>query len=290
MVVDAAATTFSQKLGGALSGAASGFAGVQGAIGLFGVESEALESTLLKVNSAMALADGISGLQEGMKSFKMLGASAKNAFAGMSKGLAATGIGLFIVSLGVIVAYWDDIASAIGLANDELEESKALQEKLEKQTKKNLSARERTINDINSIQGGYVKQLEREAELLEANGATEQEVAAKNIQAREAEIAMLKDVAKERRDNYTEASKNTSIGSAEYEAALAKMRTANNNLIQAEHNLEIQRKKDHQNELDRLKELEEQRKADRQRRRARFIAQRDDRLAFERELEDLLKW
>ncbi len=57
MVVDAAATTFSQKLGGALQGAASGFAGVQGAIGLFGVESEQLEATLLKVNSAMALAD-----------------------------------------------------------------------------------------------------------------------------------------------------------------------------------------------------------------------------------------
>ena len=43
LVVDTAAQTMSQKLGGALEGAASGFALVQGAMGLFGTESEEVE-------------------------------------------------------------------------------------------------------------------------------------------------------------------------------------------------------------------------------------------------------
>ena len=85
-VVDAAATTLSQKMGNALNGAASGFAAVQGAIGLFGVESEAVEETLLRVNSAMALAQGIEGVQEFSRSFG-LASKATKAFALAQKGL-----------------------------------------------------------------------------------------------------------------------------------------------------------------------------------------------------------
>ena len=59
LAVDAAATTFSQKLGGALTGAASGFAAVQGVMALTGSESEALEESLLKVQGAMAFQQGI---------------------------------------------------------------------------------------------------------------------------------------------------------------------------------------------------------------------------------------
>ena len=43
MAVDAAAGTISEKLGGALQGAASGFAAVQGVMALTGSESEELE-------------------------------------------------------------------------------------------------------------------------------------------------------------------------------------------------------------------------------------------------------
>ena len=121
LTVDAAAMTMDQKLGGALQGAASGFAVVQGAMGLFGTESEELEKTLLKVNSAMALAQGITGLREGAKSFRLLGASAVKALKGIKVGFAATGIGLFLVALGTVAAYWDDISKAVGFAGDEQE-------------------------------------------------------------------------------------------------------------------------------------------------------------------------
>tara|TARA_R100001463_G_scaffold17085_1_gene44074 strand:+ start:120 stop:2309 length:2190 start_codon:yes stop_codon:yes gene_type:complete len=72
LAVDAAAGTMSQKLGGALQGATSGFAAVQGAMGLFGTESEEVEAALLKVNSAMAIADGVRGIQEGAKAMKAM--------------------------------------------------------------------------------------------------------------------------------------------------------------------------------------------------------------------------
>lgn len=52
---DAKFRIFSQTL----QGVAGGFAGLQGAIGLFGTESKELEKQLLKVQSALALSEGL---------------------------------------------------------------------------------------------------------------------------------------------------------------------------------------------------------------------------------------
>ena len=75
LAVDAAAGTMSQKLGGALQGAAGGFALVQGSMALFGSESEAVEEAMLKVQSAMAISQGVQGLREGAKAMKALTAA-----------------------------------------------------------------------------------------------------------------------------------------------------------------------------------------------------------------------
>ena len=47
-----------QVFAGALNAVAGGFSAVQGALGLIGVESEAVEKQLLKVQSALALSQG----------------------------------------------------------------------------------------------------------------------------------------------------------------------------------------------------------------------------------------
>lgn len=54
-------------------GLASGFAGAQGAMALFGAEGEDLQKTLVKVQSAMAIAEGINGLKGLKKGFQLLG-------------------------------------------------------------------------------------------------------------------------------------------------------------------------------------------------------------------------
>lgn len=63
-----------KALSASLSGVAGGFAAVQGAIGLFGGESKELEKQLLKVQSALALSQGLQSIGESIDSFKQLGA------------------------------------------------------------------------------------------------------------------------------------------------------------------------------------------------------------------------
>ena len=67
-----------KALTSSLAGVAGGFAAAQGAIALFGAESEAVEKTLLKVQSAMALSQGLQAVGESIDSFKQLGAVVKN--------------------------------------------------------------------------------------------------------------------------------------------------------------------------------------------------------------------
>ena len=71
---DAKFNALSQSLTGVLNG----FQAFQGALGLVGVEGKAVEESLLKVQSAMALAQGVSGVMESIDSFKTLGTQIKN--------------------------------------------------------------------------------------------------------------------------------------------------------------------------------------------------------------------
>ena len=59
-----------KALTSSLSGVAGGFAAVQGAMALFGTESENVQKTLLKVQSAMALSQGLQSIGESIDSFK----------------------------------------------------------------------------------------------------------------------------------------------------------------------------------------------------------------------------
>ena len=112
-----------KALSGALTGVAGGFSVVTGALGAFGKQNEDVEKALLKVQSVMALAYGAQVLGESMDSFKQLGAvvtnfgtSAVSSFKAMSaanKAFMVTGIGVLLVALGAVVAYWEDISNAL---------------------------------------------------------------------------------------------------------------------------------------------------------------------------------
>ena len=123
-------------LGQALTGVAGGFAAVQGAMGLIGVESENVEKQLLKVQSAMALAAGIDQLTEAKEAFLNLGKTAVRAFNAIKAAIGGTGIGLIVIALGVIYTYWEDISEAIGLAGDETEKYAKQQKVIGEEAKK----------------------------------------------------------------------------------------------------------------------------------------------------------
>ena len=63
-----------KALTASLSGVAGGFGAVQGAMALFGAESDNVQKTLLKVQSAMAVSQGLQSVGESIDSFRQLGA------------------------------------------------------------------------------------------------------------------------------------------------------------------------------------------------------------------------
>ena len=103
--------------GKAINVATSGIAAYEGALGILGVESEKVQATLLKVQSAMALTQGLAGLEDAGRAFTQLGAVIKNqvvsAFGSLRAALISTGIGALVVVLGSIIANWKEFSKAI---------------------------------------------------------------------------------------------------------------------------------------------------------------------------------
>jgi uncharacterized membrane protein len=126
-----------KSLEGAINGVLNGFQAFEGALGLVGVESEDVQKTLLRVQSAMALTQGINGILEAKDSFLQLGTVIKqtaigqalltaatvvyNTVVGTSTGLMkalrialiSTGIGALVVGVGLLVANFDKVVSVV---------------------------------------------------------------------------------------------------------------------------------------------------------------------------------
>ena len=141
-----------------LGGVAAGFGAFQGALGLVGVQGEAVEATLLKVQSAMAISGALQQLGEAKDSFRQLGAVGKLVFKGIKAEVAATGIGLLVIAIGTLYAYWDDIKSLMSGVTAE-------QEKLNQKSKQNLIIEEAKLDKLNNqdnvlkLQGLTEKQI-----------------------------------------------------------------------------------------------------------------------------------
>ena len=80
----------------AVQGAANAFAGIQGAMAIFGEQNKDVQAALLKVQGAMAFAQGIASIEQLGIAFKALGAVI------MANPLAAVAVG--IVAIGTAVA------------------------------------------------------------------------------------------------------------------------------------------------------------------------------------------
>jgi hypothetical protein len=106
-----------KALTASLSGIAGGFAALQGAVGLFGNQAEAVEKTLLKVQSALALSQGLQAVGESIDSFKQLGAVVKtgvsNAFGTLRGAIISTGIGALVVGLGLLIANFETVKKVV---------------------------------------------------------------------------------------------------------------------------------------------------------------------------------
>jgi hypothetical protein len=165
---DAKFNALTRSVGGVLDG----FQAFEGALGLVGVESEDLQKTMVRLQSVMALSQGLQGLMEAKDSFKQLGSVAVNALKGIKTGIAATGIGLLLVAVGTLVAYWDDIKEAVSGVSDE-------QTALNKKTEANLTAAEEKVSA-----------LDKQDNILKLQGKSEKQILELKIKELDATIAI----------------------------------------------------------------------------------------------------
>ena len=153
-----------------VSGIASGFSAAQGAMALFGSESEDLQKQLVKVQGAMALAQGLEGLGKVQQQFTTL---AKDTLKGVTKAFStlrgaiiSTGIGALVVGLGLLITYWDDIKEALGGVSKE-------QTKVNAATRDAIASQQGNIEKLKSYQklvgDTTLNEKERKTALKELN-------------------------------------------------------------------------------------------------------------------------
>ena len=165
----------------AVQGVAAGFELAGGAMALFGSESEEVQKILLKVQGAMVFAQGLKDLKEFAPAIKNVGMLIAgpliNAFRSFGvaarAAIASTGIGLLVVAVGTLVAYWDQIVESLGGV------SKAQKDIIENQTKSTELAKEQ-LDDITAQEN-----------VLRLQGKTEEEILQLKIQGTKTLIAGL---------------------------------------------------------------------------------------------------
>ena len=161
LAVDAAATTLGQKLGGALTGATSGFAAVQGVMGLVGSESEALEKTLLKVQSALAIQQGVQGVLDYAKSAGLATKATKL----WNLALKANPIGLVIAGVVSLIAAVGALAASFETTADKREKEHQEQLKQIESTKQEIAQRVAQLKLEDRYRQSRLKGLELDREV-----------------------------------------------------------------------------------------------------------------------------
>lgn len=202
------------------SGLASGFAAVQGVTALLGVENDKLGQTLLKLQSAMAIAQGIGGLGdlvEGMSKAKVAFSGAITSIKsfitslrGMKLALVSTGIGAALVLVGLLANAYLTLADATDKAKlakerlDKLETDAELDNKRKKVelTEAETKAYDKYVAAVKNANGDKTKleqaELQLKKDLREAsdkyykseidNLKTVRNELAKNVKADEARL------------------------------------------------------------------------------------------------------
>jgi hypothetical protein len=188
---DAKFRAFSQSL----QGVAGGFAAVQGAMAVFGVESEDLQKTLVKVQGALALSEGLNTfLDTGIQGFKNLISVIQNstvvikanelttkaaaftmklfgievettsvAFNVLKGAIAATGIGLLVVALGQAVSAFDSLSNSTKEAAD-------------RQKEFNNTIKEGARFELDELTKTLDSQMKVDVAKAKSRGASEQEI------------------------------------------------------------------------------------------------------------------
>jgi len=241
---DAKFNALSTSIGGVLNG----FQAYEGALGLIGVESEDLQKTLLKVQSAMAFTQGINGVLESKDSFINLGSAIKNSsivqkaynFVVYGTTTATTAqtiatniqtgattatttatkilrIAMLSLPILAIVAGLAALAGAMGLFGDETETAEEKQAKLDKQLEKTNAQIDKQKKSTDQLTEIIDKQTRIDLIKAKTRGASEAELLRIQEDGAKRRIEILQNEAKQAEKLYLKLSRTGST--KEFEAA-----------------------------------------------------------------------
>lgn len=129
-------------------GLAGGVSAVSAAFTLFGKDTENLQKTMVKLQAAIAIVQGIGGLKglgegilNGVKSFKALSVAITGTSAAMNgfkAALVSTGIGALLVAVGLLIDKLTSLKDEAKLTSDEIENIRQRNENLRTQVKESF--------------------------------------------------------------------------------------------------------------------------------------------------------
>lgn len=129
-------------------GLAGGVSAVSAAFTLFGKDTENLQKTMVKLQAAIAIVQGIGGLKglgegvlNGVKSFKALSVAITGTSAAMNgfkAALVSTGIGALLVAVGLLIDKLTSLKDEAKLTSDEIENIRQRNENLRTQAKESF--------------------------------------------------------------------------------------------------------------------------------------------------------
>lgn len=160
-----------------VQGVARGFQAAQGAVALFGNQSKELEKTMIKLQGAMALADGLEGLGKIQQQFSAIAGNIKNnvvkAFSTLKGAIIATGLGALVVIVGLVIANFDAFKKTMeNLFPGFAKMTKFIGGLVQGFTDwlGITSAQDRALDKLNKTTEKSNEQLDREIALLQAQG------------------------------------------------------------------------------------------------------------------------
>jgi len=164
------------QLNTVVSGVARGFQAAQGAMALFGNQSKDLEKTMIKLQGAMALAEGLEGIGKVQQQFGALAGNIKggviNAFKALGN-MSTLAFGVIGVALTLIITNFDTLKKAVMSLIPGLSSMATFVGGLVQKFTDWVgitSAQDRALDKLNKTTGKTNEQLDREIALLQARG------------------------------------------------------------------------------------------------------------------------
>ena len=180
-------------LSGSLAGVASGFSAVEGSLALAGVESENLQETMVRLQAAMALSQGLQGIGESIDSFKQLGAVIKTttifqkasaiAQKVWNAAMASNPIGVIVVA---IIALISAGYALVKMFNDSSEAN----EKAAAATKANTLALQNQSKQAEKSSSKLSEYNKYQYDLAKASGASSEQLRKLALKHKDEEIAL----------------------------------------------------------------------------------------------------